>query len=238
MMAPGTTETEGPDRRARPRPRVVVFDVNETLSDLSPLEQRFADVGAPGHLAATWFAGVLRDGFALAAAGASAPFAEVGTSLLHGQLAGVALDRGVAAAVDHIMAGFSSLQVHEDVPAGIAELAGLGLRLVTLSNGSAEVAASLLGRAGLRHRFEQLLSVEDAGVWKPGQASYAYALGKCGVPASEVLLVAVHPWDIDGASRAGLSTAWINRTSSPYPSYFSRPDVEVQSLRQLAPLLE
>lgn len=55
--------------RRLPRPRLMVFDVNETLSDVSVMGRRFADVGAPSHLAATWFAGLLRDGFALTAAG-------------------------------------------------------------------------------------------------------------------------------------------------------------------------
>ena len=49
-------------------PSVVVFDVNETLSDMSPMARRFADVGAPEHLAKLWFATLLRDGFALTAA--------------------------------------------------------------------------------------------------------------------------------------------------------------------------
>lgn len=49
------------------RPTLLVFDVNETLSDMSPMGQRFEDVGAPAHLAKTWFAVLLRDGFALTA---------------------------------------------------------------------------------------------------------------------------------------------------------------------------
>jgi hypothetical protein len=57
-------------------PSVVVFDVNETLSDMSPMARRFADVGAPEHLAKLWFATLLRDGFALTAAGGQRPFAE------------------------------------------------------------------------------------------------------------------------------------------------------------------
>jgi len=46
------------------RPEVVVFDVNETLSDMSPIAERFTDIGAPAHLAKLWFATLLRDGFA------------------------------------------------------------------------------------------------------------------------------------------------------------------------------
>ncbi len=32
-------------------PSVIVFDVNETLSDMSPMGARFAEVGAPAPLA-------------------------------------------------------------------------------------------------------------------------------------------------------------------------------------------
>ena len=46
-------------------PRVVVFDVNETLSDLQPLRPSLEAAGVPGALLETWFAAVLRDGFAL-----------------------------------------------------------------------------------------------------------------------------------------------------------------------------
>lgn len=139
-------------------------------------------------------------------------------------------------AVEHIMDGFGALELHPDVVPGIVALADLGLRLVTLSNGSTSVAAGLFQNAGIRDRFEQLLSVEEAGVWKPAPGSYRYVLDRCGVPASEAMLVAVHPWDIDGASRAGLATAWLNRTGAPYPGYFRPADVEVETLSHLAQL--
>ncbi|WP_251042171.1 hypothetical protein [Arthrobacter sp. ISL-30] len=59
-------------------PSVIVFDVNETLSDMSPMAARFTEVGAPDHLAKLWFAALLRDGFALTAAGGNGSFAEIG----------------------------------------------------------------------------------------------------------------------------------------------------------------
>lgn len=220
--------------RYQPRPEVLLFDVNETLSDMSAMRQRFVDVGAPEHLAATWFAGLLRDGFALAASGTAAPFASVGEGLLQVQLADQTLDRPVDAAVEYVMAGFTTLDVHPDVRAGTAALASQGLRLVTLSNGSADVAVDLLTRAGVRDRFERLLSVEQAGIWKPAPAAYDYALQQCQVPPGAAMLVAVHPWDVDGASRAGLATAWLNRTGAPYPSHFRPADLTVGSLEQLA----
>ncbi len=215
-------------------PRLLVFDVNETLSDMSPMTGRFEDVGAPAHLAATWFAGLLRDGFALTAVESSDLFAHIAAESLRVALHGVDLDRGVAEAVTHIMDGFSGLPVHADVRDGIRALSALGIRLVTLSNGSASVAEALFDGAGIRQHFEHLLTVEDAGRWKPAPEAYAYALQECGVDPEDAMLVAVHPWDTDGASRAGLATAWLNRTGGPYPEYFSAPDLRARSLTDLA----
>ncbi|MEJ7706244.1 MAG: haloacid dehalogenase type II [Nocardioidaceae bacterium] len=217
-----------------PVPKVVVFDVNETLSDMSPIASRFADVGAPGHLAGQWFAALLRDGFATALTDSQAPFADLGSVGLRGLLSTVDLDRDLEAAIDHVMTGFASLSVHPDVVAGIRALERAGFRLVTLSNGAAAVADRLFTTAGVRDAFEELLSVEDAGIWKPAARAYEFAAHRCQVDTSEMLLVAVHPWDIHGAAHAGLQTGWINRTGAPYPTYFTPPDRAVTSLTELA----
>ena len=222
---------------ATPMLEVLLFDVNETLSDMAPLADRFVDVGAPPHLAATWFATLLRDGFALAAAEASAPFAQLGVGTLHATLAGLPLNRTVDEAVAHIMGGFGELGVHSDVPAGLSALAAAGPRLATLSNGAVAVAEQLFARAGVGGFFERLLSVEDAGAWKPAPAAYAYAADQCRARPADMMLVAVHPWDIDGAHRAGLGTAWINRTGATYPEYFHAPTLQARSLTHLAQLL-
>jgi 2-haloacid dehalogenase len=218
----------------RRRAALLVFDVNETLSDMAPIAGRFQEVGAPPHLAKTWFAGLLRDGFALTVAGANPSFANLGAEGLRVMMRGMSLNRGIDDAVEHIMEGFSSLQVHPDVPEGIRALADLGIRLVTLANGSASIARRLLADAGLADAFESYLSVEQAGVWKPAAGAYAYALTACAVGPADAMLVAAHPWDTDGARRAGLAAAWINRGGGRYPDYFLPPDLEVASLLHLA----
>ncbi len=232
QLTPKVDHPTSPDGRRRPG--LLIFDVNETLSDMSPMATRFKDVGAPAHLATTWFAGLLRDGFALTAVDSSDSFAHIAAESLRVGLHGLPLNRAAEAAVSYIMDGFAGLPVHADVPDGISALNGLGIRLVTLSNGSAAVAEALFDRAGIRAHFERLLTVEDAGRWKPAPEAYAYAVQQCGVDPGDAMLVAVHPWDIDGASRAGLATAWLNRTGGPYPEYFKAPDLRAASLAGLA----
>ena len=229
MTSPPDSDTRG----GAPRPSLMVFDVNETLSDMSPLAARFEAVGAPPGLASTWFAALLRDGFALTALGTSEPFALMARESLQVALHGV-VEGSVGEAVDHVLAGLPELDVHPDVPEGIAALAGQGIVMVTLSNGAASVADTLLTRAGIRGQFADLLSVEDADVWKPAAAAYEHALHRCETTADRAMLVACHPWDLEGAHRAGLATAWVNRSGGPFPGYFTPPDLEVDSLVDLA----
>lgn len=222
----------------QPPVRLVLFDVNETLSDLSPLRSRFEEVGAPGHLSATWFAGVLRDGLALTAAGGYADFREVAESVLRGLLPGTGGRHGdVDHAVAHILNGFSDLDVHPDVPDGVRRLRAAGLRLATLTNGSTATAERLLSRAGLAEHFEALLDVSTVRAWKPAADAYRYATGRLAVDPAETLLVAVHPWDIDGARRAGLRAAWLQRDAPRYPAVMTGPSYIADDLRQLAGML-
>lgn len=221
----------------QPTPSVVVFDVNETVSDLAPLAERFAEVGAPKGMARLWFARVLRDGLALAATGDTERFAVIGAHVLRGLFAEVPLDRDLDEAVGHVLDGFAGLPVHPDIAPGVRGLTAAGLRLVTLSNGSTGLAEALLAGAGLRDAFEALLSVDDAGAWKPARGVYEYAAHRCGAPIGELLLVAVHPWDLHGAARAGMRTAWLNRTGAGYPGYFTAPEVTVSVLDELPAVL-
>lgn len=216
---------------------VVVLDVNETLSDFEPLRRRFTDSGAPGHLFETWFAGTLRDGFALAAAGRARPFPVVAAAVLRGLLSGLDLSRSLEEAVSHVLDGFPELDVHADVPAGLRALVEGGLRAVTLTNGSLPASRALLERAGVADLLERCLSVDDAGRWKPHMDAYAYAARACSVSLERCAMVAVHPWDLMGAATVGMTTGWINRTEARWPEAYERPDVTGTSLSSVASAL-
>ncbi|USX45716.1 haloacid dehalogenase type II [Dietzia kunjamensis] len=233
-VTPDHREQNRGDGRGLRRPQVIVFDVNETLSDTTAMAARFSDVGAPGSMYPLWFADLLRDGFALTAAGAARPFADIGTGLLQVMLSEVELDRPLDEAIEHVMSGFVGLDPHPDVADGVTALTELGIRLVTLNNGSTQVAEKLLTSAGVRHNFDKLLSVDSVSAWKPAAPAYEFALEQCAVAPSDAMLVAVHPWDIDGAHRFGMATAWINRTNGTYPAHFASPDLEVTDITELA----
>ena len=60
---------------------------------MAPIAARFQEVGSPQHLAKTWFAGLLRDGFALTVGQANPSFASLGAEGLRVVLSGMSLNR-------------------------------------------------------------------------------------------------------------------------------------------------
>ncbi|MEV4175555.1 haloacid dehalogenase type II [Nonomuraea sp. NPDC049709] len=209
------------------RPQVVIFDVNETLTDMEPLRVRFEEVGLSGEQMTAWFASVLRDGFALTAAGGYAEFAQIATDVLKA----LGLEDK---AIGHVLSGFAELRVHPDVPAGMRALREAGIRLFTMTNGAAAMTQGILRREGLLDLVEATLDVSGPRVWKPAGAAYEYAVAQAGVDPGQAALVAVHPWDIDGAQRAGLIGAYLDRRGTAYPSVMSTPHVSAPDLRALA----
>src|SRR3954468_9286229 len=121
---------------ALPKPAVVVLDVKETLTDMSPLRDLLVDVGASGTSFDTWFAVTLRDGFVVAAAGGYADLGDIARRTVTGLLASrpdLAVDP--ARAADDVLAGVTELDVHPDVPEGLRRLHEGGVRLAPYAPG-------------------------------------------------------------------------------------------------------
>ncbi len=216
-------------------PEVLVLDVNETLSDLEPMRDRLASVGLPAHSLDVWFAATLRDGFALTAADTYAPFRDVAAGALRTLLS----DRDVEGqqaeeAVETVLAGFAQLPAHQDVAPGLRRIHAAGIRLVTLTNGATSISDRMLTDAGVLPLLEHRLSVETPQRWKPHPDAYRYAAEVCGVAPGRMALAAVHPWDVDGAQRAGLNGIWIDRRRTPYPAAFLEPDQHTPDFEALA----
>lgn len=210
------------------------LDVNETLTDLRPLEGRLAAVGAPRGTLPLWFARILRDGMAVTLAGGYAPFRAVAADALR-ETVGRHL---TAADVDSVLAGFASLPLHPDVAPGVRALRTAGWRLVALTNGSAEVTRGVLASGGVGDAVAAVLGIDDVGHWKPHPDVYAHASRSLGVAPDRLAMVAAHPWDLAGAAAAGMRTVFVDRSGrAAWPAAFPAPDLTVAGFDELAEAL-
>ena len=212
------------------RPVAVAFDVVETLMPLEPLRGRFTSIGLPAHLLELWFTRTLRDGIALAATGDYASFREVAAQALRIASGCQAGDEQIGQVLD----GFGILPAHPDVLPAARMLADGGVRLACLTNGSAEMTRAFARRSGLEPFLERVISVHEAGSWKPPAMVYRHAASVLGVEPGQLALVAAHAWDCRGAHRAGLVTGWVSRLEREYSPVFVPPDVTGRDLPEVA----
>ena len=215
----------------------VLLDVNETLFPIDPfVRQHFEDVGLYPQQVPRWFAMVLRDGFAAATTGGFAAFHDIAAHHAAALARTVGLDDPDAVAED-VLSGFDEVAPHPDVAEALDLLVDAGVTVATFTNGTAETTRDFLDRAGLSDRVTATLDVGGAGVWKPHGDAYRYALGVLDATAETTAMIAVHPWDVQGAIAAGMVGAWVNRDDEVYPGYFAPPTVEGHDLVEVAKAL-
>jgi 2-haloacid dehalogenase len=213
-------------------PLVVAFDVIETLFPLEPLRPKLQAAGMPAHTLETWFAQLLRDAFALNATDSYRPFRELAVDALQ-SLAATQHVKLAPSQVEDIIGSFAKLDPHPDVAPAMRLLQEAGVRIVTLTNGSADVTQKLLERAELMPYIEKTMSVDEVRLWKPRREVYLHCAKTVGVEPRQLALIAAHGWDIQGAAHAGLMTGYVSR-GKPFPSVMPSPLVGGEDLEAVA----
>jgi 2-haloacid dehalogenase len=158
------------------------------------------------------------------------PFERVSRRCL-GQVLGRLGVAHTAADLDEVLAARDRGRLYPGVLEGLNSLRGR-YTLAVLSNGD---VASLHRAAGnLNLPVDQVISAEQAGVYKPHPAVYRTALEALGLEAGQVMHVASHAWDVRGARAAGLAGAYVNRAGVAYDDPRWPPSVEASSFVELA----
>ena len=210
-------------------PRVLLFDVNETLLDIKLLHRAVADVLLDDDAAKLWFTTMLQYSLVMTVSDQYASFGDIGAAVL--QM--LARNRDVVLKAEdakQVMSVIRALPPHPDVRPALDQLKTRGIRLATLTNSSQEVAEAQMRHAGLDGFFERMLSVEQPRQFKPHRAVYHWAAGEMGVAPGECMLVAAHGWDVAGAKWAGLRTAFIAREGQQIFPLAETPEVDAADL--------
>lgn len=215
------------------RPAILLFDVNETLLDLAPLEESINKVLSDESSAKLWFITMLQYSLVTTVSGQYAPLPEIGAATL--QM--LARNRGLTLIDEDAkkaLAPMTSLPSHPEVQASLETLKEAGFRLATLTNSSQSGVKAQMENAKLSAFFERELSVETVGKYKPHKDVYLWAASEMGAKPDECMLVAAHGWDVAGAKWAGLQTAFIGRPGQQLFSVAPQPDIQVADLSGLA----
>ena len=162
--------------------------------------------------------------------GPHTPFEEISRRALAYRLEQIGVDvpdDEVRAVIDR----WKDLQPYPDVDAALARL-GEEYALVGLSNGDPDMLAAV--RSNVETDLDGVVSVAEAGAYKPHRASYDLTCERFDVAPHEVAFVTAHTFDLVGAKAVGMRGAYLNRHGNPFGGWPQRPDLVVEDAGELA----
>ncbi|MGR3616133.1 MAG: haloacid dehalogenase type II [Paracoccaceae bacterium] len=107
------------------------------------------------------------------------------------------------------------LQAYPEVPTMLKTLKEAGLNVAILSNGSPDMLNGAVQSAGVGDVLDDVLSVQDVGIFKPDAKVYDMVGQRFGCAREDVLFVSSNGWDAAGAAGYGFATVWVNRAGEP-----------------------
>jgi 2-haloacid dehalogenase len=129
-----------------------------------------------------------------------------------------------------------SWQPFHDTKPALTQVREAGIKLVIISNTDRAIIEHSLKH--LEVAFDDVITAEDCGVYKPSPMVFEKALAQIGEAPEQVLHVAFgFKYDIGPAQALGMKGAWVNRNAEPLPGP-NVPDYEWRDLWGLAEIVE
>lgn len=131
---------------------------------------------------------------------------------------------------------FRHMQIAPCVQSVLTEL-NRNFRLGIVSNHTTEIQLEKIDRLGLGDCFDAIVTSEEAGVEKPDEAIFEFALAKLSATASDAAMVGDHPsGDVAGAKRAGILTIHTREFMGDEPMDIE-PDHQIDRLEDVLAIL-
>ncbi len=210
----------------------ILFDINETVLDLNTLKPKFKTAFGDESVMATWFSMLLHSSTVCIMTNVRTNFATLAGTMLESIAARMAITLSDKAR-DDILNGFASLPAHHDIKPALTQLQSAGFRTVAFSNSSLNLISTQMTNAGLTEYFDEIISVEETGSFKPDPAVYKFAAKQLNQPLESLRLVATHDWDTHGALSVGMRAAYINRSDVIYHPLYRQPDIYASTMKDI-----
>ena len=217
------------------RPKILFFDVNETLLDLSHLKESVGKLlNGNDDLIKLWFTTLLHYSLVTSASGQYEDFGRIGAATLQMVAANNDIQISESEAKTGMIESIRNLNPHPEVKGALADLKNDGYTLVAFTNGSNEGVKEQMKNTGLTDLFDELLSVESNGKFKPFKEAYNWAAQHRNVKPEECMMIAAHGWDVAGAQWAGWRAAFVARPGQQQYPLAHQAEVIGADLKEIA----
>ena len=128
---------------------------------------------------------------------------------------------------------YKKLSTFPEVKEVLNNLKKKDYKLAILSNGTPALLNELVTSNNLDNIFDEIFSIEEAGIYKPNSKVYDLPIKKYQIQKYEVAFLSSNTWDVSGGGNYGYSAIWVNRNKNFFDNLDYKPKNEVENLKQL-----
>ena len=128
---------------------------------------------------------------------------------------------------------YKKLSTFPEVKEVLNNLKKKDYKLAILSNGTPALLNELVTSNNLDNIFDDIFSIEEAGIYKPNSKVYDLPIKKYQIQKYEVAFLSSNTWDVSGGGNYGYSAIWVNRNKNFFDNLDYKPKNEVENLKQL-----
>jgi 2-haloacid dehalogenase len=134
---------------------------------------------------------------------------------------------------ERLLNAYLRLKPWPDAADALRNLRASGVRIITIANFSGKMLRANADAAGMTDLFDELLSTEVNGTYKPDARAYALGMERLKLKKEEIVFAAFGGWDAYGAKTFGYPTYWVNRFNLPVEELGVRADQTSNNLEGL-----
>jgi len=137
----------------------------------------------------------------------------------------------------NLLDAYLTLEPWPDAVDALRKLRASGVRIITIANFSPRMLKANAEHAGIVDLFDELLSTQANGTYKPDPRAYALGMEHLGLKKEEIVFAAFGGWDAYGAKNFGYTTYWVNRFHLPMEQLGIKPDGTSDNMEGLLKLV-
>jgi len=131
---------------------------------------------------------------------------------------------------------YKKLNSYPELVMCLKHLKEKNVKTCILSNGSPSLLDELTVHAKVKELFDDLISIEDVGIYKPHPKVYELVTKKYNCKPEEVCFLSSNTWDIVGGGTFGYQSIWVDRFGKTFDKLGYQPKFKIKDLSELIKL--
>ena len=128
---------------------------------------------------------------------------------------------------------YKKLSPYPEVKECLENLKSKKIKIAILSNGTPDLLKELVESNNIQNYFDDILSVESVGIYKPDSKVYEMPINKYNCKPENICFMSSNTWDVSGGGIFGYNAVWVNRFNKVFDKLSYKPKFVINNLKEL-----